>query len=443
LVYVASWNRSSYTEIPAQSTKTIRATPQWRPHPPLQLRLLNAAGRTVQRLGFGRPTLDEASLIEAAHEETGLEDFGPDRFRSGLRTLIESLEHESRLSPLGRAAARREFVGHLANRLRVLEHRKRHPEVAAEEIRRPLFVIGMARTGTTLLFGLLAQDPAHRSPLTWEVSSPCPPPETATYDSDPRIEEAERRFEAMKRAIPGFEAIHPVGARLPQECLLIHAMDFHSVLFEATYNVPSYQRWLELQDMRPTYRFQRDFLQHLQSRCPGERWVLKSPAHLMALDALLEVYPDAIIVQTHRDPLEVIGSAASLHCTLRSASSDGIDPHAVGRDQLELWSRLLDRAIAVRDRSADQASRFFDVQYEDLLSDPLGCVRRIYSHFRMNLTDEAEARMCAFMAENGREKHGVHRYTLEMFGIDAAEAFDRFAGYCRRFEVKRRTGFGG
>ncbi len=192
--------------------------------------------------------------------------------------------------------------------------------------------------------------------------------------------------------------------------------------------------------MRPTYRFQRDFLQHLQSRCPGERWVLKSPAHLMALDALLEVYPDAIIVQTHRDPLEVIGSAASLTCTLRSGSCDGIDPHAVGRDQLDLWSRLLDRAIAVRDRRADQASRFFDVQYEDLLSDPLGCVRRIYSHFGMDLTEEAEARMCGFLAENGREKHGVHRYTLEMFGIDAAEAFSRFAGYCRRFEVRRRTG---
>ncbi len=419
------------------------AIPQWRAHPPLRLRALNAAGRTVQRLGFGRAPLDEASLIEAAHAQTGLEDFGPDRFRIGLRTLTESLERESRLTPMGRAAARREFVGHLANRLRVLEHRKRHPEVAAQEIRRPLFVMGMARTGTTLLFGLLAQDPANRSPQTWEVSNPCPPPETATYDSDPRIEQAERRFGSMKRAVPGFDAIHPVGARLPQECLMIHAMDFHSMLFEAMYNVPSYERWLELQDMRPTYRFQRDFLQHLQSRCPGERWVLKSPAHLMTLDALLDVYPDAIIVQTHRDPLEVIGSAASLHCTLRSASCDGIDPHDVGRDQLDFWSRHLDRAIATRDRIADQASRFFDVQFEDLLSDPLGCVGRIYSHFGIDLTDEAEARMGKFMAENAREKHGVHRYTLEMFGIDAGEAHDRFAGYCRRFDVKRRSGLGG
>jgi len=430
---------------PVEKSATLgstRARQQWRPHRPLRYRLINAAVRTVQRLSFARPALDPASLIEAAHQETGLGDFGPDRFRAGLRTLTESLERESRLNPLGRAAARREFIALLANRLRVLDHRKRNPQVAAEEIHRPLFVIGMARTGTTLLFGLLAQDPAHRSPMTWEVAMPCPPPETATYYSDPRIEEVEQRFKAMKRAVPGWDAIHPVSARLPQECLFIHAMDFHSMQFEAMYNVPSYEHWLELQDMRPTYRFQRDFLQHLQSRCPGDRWVLKSPAHLIALDALLEVFPDALIVQTHRDPLEVIGSAASLHCTLRAASCDGIDPHAVGRDQFDFWSRVLDRAIAVRDRSAGNASRFFDVQYEDLLSDPMGCVGRIYSHFGMDLTDEADARMRKFMAENGREKHGVHRYTLEMFGIDPAEAFDRFAVYCRRFDLKRRIGRG-
>jgi hypothetical protein len=416
----------------------VRARQRWRPVRPLRYRLLNAAGRTAHKLGLARPSLDPASLIEAAHDETGLEDFGPDRFRAGLATLTESLERESRLNPLGRLAARREFIALLANRLRVLDHRKHHPDVAVQEIRAPLFVIGMARTGTTFLFGLLAQDPAHRSPLTWEVSMPCPPPETATYYTDPRIAEVEDRFNAMKRAVPGFEAIHPVSARLPQECLFIHAMDFHSMQFEAMYNVPSYEHWLERQDMRPTYRFARDFLQHLQSRCAPNRWVLKSPAHLIALDALLDVFPDALIVQTHRDPLEVIGSAASLHCTLRAASCDGIEPHAVGRDQFDFWSRVLDRAIAVRDRCADNTSRFFDLQYEDLLADPIGCVGRIYAHFGMELSVEAESRMRTFMAENGREKHGVHRYTLEMFGIDPAEAFNRFAGYCHRFNVKRR-----
>jgi len=423
----------------ASETNMTPASLPSKPHRPLQFRLLNAAGRVAERLGFSGAALSEAALIEAARQETGLDDFGPDRFRRGLRALVEYLEREAHLTPLGRLGARREIVTHLANRLRILDYRKRHPQVAAGEIRQPLFVLGLPRTGTTLLFGLLAQDPAHRSPLSWEVSSPCPPPEADTFNSDPRIEEAELRFDALRRLVPGFEAIHPIGARLPQECILIHALDFHSLLFEATYNVPSYQRWVELQDMRPTYHLQRDFLQHLQSRCPAERWVLKSPAHLMALDALLEVFPDALIVQTHRDPVEVMGSVSSLHCALRGASSDAIDPHAVGREQLELWSRVLSRATAVRDQNGGQASRFYDVRYQDLVSDPIECVRNIYSHFRIELGREAEARMRGFLAKDARANRGVHRYTLERFGIDADEAARRFGDYCERFDVKRRA----
>ena len=279
----------------------------------LTVPLAQPASRTVQRLGFGRPTLDEASLIETAHEETGLEDFGPDRFRSGLRTLIESLEHESHLNPLGRAAARREFIALLANRLRVLDHRKRHPGVAAEEIRRPLFVIGMARTATTLLFGLLAQDPAHRSPLTWEVAMPCPPPETATYYSDPRIEEAERRFKAMKRARPGCDAIHPGAARLPQECLMIHAMNFHSIAVRSNVQRPVVRALARASGHAADLSLSARFPSAPAVALRGGTIGAQSPAHLIALDALLEVFPDAIIVQTRRDPLEVIGSAASLH----------------------------------------------------------------------------------------------------------------------------------
>jgi hypothetical protein len=395
----------------------------------MPVRLLNAAGRAGRRLGIGRSPLDEGDLLAAARGSTGLEDFGPEGFRAGLRMLIASLEREAELTPTGRAGARRQLTGTLANRLRVLDQRRRCAEIAEEEIRTPLFVIGLPRTGTTLLYGLLAQDPAHRAPLSWEVSSPCPPPERATYDTDPRIEQSERQFDGLRRMM--------IGARLPQECLAIHALDLHSVLFETTYNVPSYQAWLEQQDMRPTYRFHRGFLQHLQWRCPGERWVLKSPAHLMALDALLEVYPDAMIVQIHRDPLEVMGSVASLHCALRGAASDAIDPHAVGRQQLELWSRLLPRAMAVRDRS--RAERFFDVPYADLLADPIACVRRIYVHFGLRLTPDAERRMRRFLAENRHDKHGVHRYTLERFAIDAAEASRRFEPYCERFAIERRT----
>lgn len=386
---------------------------------------------------FAPPSLDEESVLEEACCATGLDDFGPDSFRPGLRKLIEALEGEAALSPMGRAAAYRQIVGHLSTRLRILDHRKRHPEVEAEEIRPPLFVIGLPRTGTTVIYGLLAEDPAHRAPLSWEVSLPCPPPEAETYETDPRIEESERAFQALRQLNPEFAAMHPVGARLPQECLLIHMLDFHSVQFEVSYSVPSYQEWLEHQDMRPTYCFHRWFLQHLQSRCRRERWVLKSPAHLMALDVLLGEYPDAMIVQTHRDPVDVAASVSSLHYALRKMSSERIDPREVGREQVDLWSRLLPRAMAVRDGTPELADRFFDLQYEDIVRDPLDCVRRIYSHFGLDLSADAEERMERFLVENPRDKHGTHRYTLDMFGLDAEKTAERFAAYNERFGFRR------
>lgn len=407
-----------------------------RPYRPLPMRVINAAGRTAGRLGLHRFRFDEEALLAAAREQTGLDDFGPETFRPGLRKLIESLEREASLTPTGWAATRGSIVNDLAKRLRILDHRRRHPEVQEGEIGGPLVVIGLPRTATTILFGLLTQDPAHRAPLSWEVASPFPPPESATYETDPRIELAERAFDRLRRLMPGFEAVHPIGARLPQECLLIHMLDFHSIQFHVSYNVPSYQLWLEQQDMRPTYRFHRWFLQHLQSRCPGERWVLKSPAHLLALDALLEVYPEARIVQTHRDPYEVMASVSSLHCMMRGAFSDAIDPKSVGRQQVELWARLLARSMAVRDRLPDEADRFVDLHYRDLVADPIECVRHVYARFGLELTAEAERRMQRFLEDNRRDKHGVHRYTPEMFGLERRDTSRRFDAYCERFGIE-------
>jgi hypothetical protein len=381
-----------------------------------------------------RTRVEEESLLEAARQAASLDDFGPETFRLGLRELVESLERESGVAP---DRWRGTLVNQLVTRLKILDYRRRHPEVADEQIRRPLFVIGLPRTATTLLYGLLAEDPSHRAPLSWEVASPCPPPESASYQTDPRIEMAERAFDALRGMAPELEAVHPIGARLPQECLLIHMLDFHSIQFQVSYNVPSYQAWLERQDMRPTYRFHRAFLQHLQSRCRGERWVLKSPAHLLALDALLDVYPDAMIVQTHRDPVQVMASVSSLHCTMRGLASDSVDPHFVGRQQVELWSRLLARSMAVRDRVPDAARCFFDVQFEDLLADPVGCARRIYRHFQLELSADTEARMHRFVKDNPRDKHGVHHYTPETFGLDPLQTARRFEAYRERFAIPR------
>ncbi|MBW2418253.1 MAG: sulfotransferase [Deltaproteobacteria bacterium] len=410
-----------------------------RPHRPLPIRAINAAGGAAARLGLRLPSLAEDALLEAARKQTGLRDFGQGGFRAGLHQLLASLERDAQLTTIGRSMARGQIGSALANRLQLVEHRKQHPEVGEQRIERPLFVLGLPRTGTTILYGLLAQDPAHRSPLSWEVAAPCPPPRPETYESDPRIARMDAEFDQLRRLAPGFDAIHPMAARLPQECVAITAMDFHSVQFGASYNVPSYEDWLTEQDLRPSYRFHYAFLQHLQSECARERWVLKSPGHLPFIGALLDVYPDAMIVQTHRDPLDVLASVSSLECVLRSAASDAVDPLEIGPQQVDLWSRTLRTGIEQRELATTHANQFFDVHFPELLADPLACVQRIYEHFDLELTKEAEEEMARFLADNARDKHGTHRYSLETFGIDAAVHGRGFDDYCERYGVVRKT----
>jgi hypothetical protein len=366
--------------------------------------------------------LREDALLAAARKATGLADFGADGFRPGLHRLLESLERDAALSAMGRMVARGQLVGLLATRLQLAEHRGRHPELAEQRTLRPLFVLGLPRTGTTVLYGLLAQDPAHRSPLSWEVGSPCPPPRRETYDDDPRIAQMDRQLGQLRRLAPGFDAIHPMAANLPQECVAITALDFHSIQFSTTYRLPAYERWLFEQDLRPTYRFHRQFLQHLQSAFAAERWVLKSPGHLAT--------------QTHRDPLEVLASVSSLTCVLRAAASDDVDPLEIGREQIELWSRTLRRGMEQRERVTDGDARFFDVRFPELIADPLECVRRIYAHFDLALTPDALTRMARFLEENARDKHGMHRYAPETFGIDPERDARHFKEYCDRFRLQ-------
>ena len=407
-------------------------------HRPLPIRLINAVGSAASRIGLRLPSLREDALLEAACKRTGLQDFGADDFRRGLRKLLESLEQEARLSAIGRTVAREQIVGLLANRLRIFEHRRTHPEIDEEQIERPLFVLGLPRTGTTILHGLLAQDPAHRSPSSWETAFPCPPPRPETNDDDPRIAEMDRQLDQLRRLAPGFDAIHPMGARLPQECVAITALDFHSVQFSTSYNLPSYEDWLFDQDLRSSYEYHRFFLQHAQSEYARERWVLKSPGHLPYIETLLGVYPDAMIIQTHRDPLEVLASVSSLNYALRGAASDAVDARAIGRQQVDYWSRTLRTGMEQRERAKDHADQFFDMQFTDLIADPLPCIQRAYAHFDLELTKQAQERMARFLSDNARDKHGSHHYAPETFGIDAERDARDFAPYCERYGVPRK-----
>jgi hypothetical protein len=348
---------------------------------------------------------------------------------------LSSVEDEADLTTLGRLSCRETLLRYLENRLRLTDYRKQHPEVAAQVIKRPIFIVGLPRTGTTLLFNLLAQDPANRAPRSWEVEWPVPPPDADTYETDARIRDAKKLFSNLDRLIPTLPAIHEFGAELPQECVPINAHEMLSVQFNVTFHAPSYQTWLDQQDWVRSYQFHEKFLQHLQSRHMNERWALKSPAHLPAIDALLRVYPDALIIHTHRDPADVIPSLASLHYAFRCMASDSVDPTRVGRNVMDIWSLYLARAVQARQRHRDKPAQFFDAHFEDTLKDPVALLGRAYDHFGIPLTEEARRRMTSFLAENPRGARGVHRYAREDFRLDLQAIRERFADYCDEFDV--------
>jgi hypothetical protein len=389
-------------------------------------RLLGRTGPRLVRLG-------DVELMEEAQRRTGLSDFGAPDFREALRRFLQACDTEGQLTLLGRIAVRQDTLRLLANRLKIQQDRQRNPAIGAEVIQRPLFVTGLPRTGTTLLHGLLAQDPANRVPLNWELMFPSPPPDRHTYTHDRRIELADRQIRWFHRLAPDFPKIHPVAARLAEECVIITSHTFLSFQFQTTYDLPSYQSWLEASDLRPCYEMHKQFLQHLQWRGPRGQWVLKAPPHVFGLEALFAVYPDAGVIFTHRDPLEVVPSVASLHTVLRSTFSDAVNPRAVGAELTRRWADGITRGLRSRDAGCAPADRFCDVRYADLVSNPLDTARRIYQHFGMSLSMTAGERMRRFLAEHPKDKHGRHEYSLAQFGFSAEEERERYRAYRERF----------
>jgi hypothetical protein len=401
-------------------------------------RAVNLGGRAMSEAGVDGPTLEADTLLASARRRTGLENFGDEPFEEAFRTLVDSLESDAGLSLLGRIASRQDLGRILANRLRMEEDCRLHPGIRERPVQRPLFITGMPRTGTTLLHGLLAQDSRARSPLGWETMFPSPPPQRSRYRKDRRIELARFQMSWLYRIIPEFRRIHPVGALLPQECLVVTAPSFYSFQFQTTHSVPTYQSWLEQRSLEPSYVGHKRFLQHLQWRCPGDWWVLKAPAHIFGLPELFSVYPDARVVMTHRDPLPVVGSLASLTAVLRSAFSDTVDPLSVGPEMSTRWGGGLMKALEDRDTGRVPAGQVFDVAYEDLMQDPFGTIQGIYDWAGLSWEEEAERQMRDFLAEHRKDKHGRHHYTLQEFGLDPDEEVERYRSYAQRFGLDGR-----
>lgn len=379
--------------------------------------------------------LEEADLLRTAQRSAGGGTFADTSFLEGLRSLLQSLQNGTQLNLLGQITARQNILRLLANLLRLEQDRVRYPEIPAQEVPRPVFITGLPRSGSTLLHRLLAEDPASRVPQNWEMLDPSPPPERVTYARDPRIAGVERKMHWFHFLAPRFRRIHDSDARSPEECVMILAHSFLATQFCSMFGVPSYQAWLSRQSLVPAYRLHRRFLQHLQVHCAGDRWVLKAPTHLLGLRALLEVYPDACVIMTHREPLEVLASEASLQTTLRGIFTRKADPLAIGREVTESIAAAIRRGLEVRDQGCAPPEQFVDVRYPDLMRDPIGAVRGIYGHFGLRLTQDAEARMRSFLARHPKDRHGTHAYSLGAFGLEAAEETERYAAYRDRFAL--------
>jgi Sulfotransferase family len=382
--------------------------------------------------------LSSASLVDQARVATGLDDFGEDSWREGLERLLDSLRGEARLSEMGEQIAAAMIVNDLTSRLRVTDWHERCPEIGAAPIPPPVVVLGQPRTGTTILFDLLAQDRRLRAPLTWEVANPHPPPETATYATDPRIAESEAAAEMTELVNPGFRAVHPSGALRGQECVVITSGDFRSMTFPTVFRVPSYMRWLISEaDMASAYRYHRRFLQLLQWRHPGERWVLKTPAHTWCLPALFAAYPDATIVQTHRDPLKVVASVASLTEHLQRMVSGQTTIPAQAEEWVDYLALGNERSVTAREDGTVPPDQAVDLLFRDLMTDPFAAIADLYADMGLEYTAEADAGMRAFLAAHPADEHGTHTYSFAATGLDQDEVRARMQRYETYFGVPR------
>jgi len=402
------------------------------PHRPRVVRWLNRLGPLVAPRW---PSLDPDDIIASAATKAKSTEFGDLDFTERLPRIIEAVEEEANLHWIGRVAVRQSLEMTLQSRFGLYRHRAAHPEIVGVPIEKPVFIVGFPRSGTTILHGLLAQDPANRAPQGWEVQYPTPPPEPETYGTDPRIKKAEKFFGQMEQMAPELPAIHEVGAQLPQECFPMMSQTLLTPLAWWAYNAPTYQRWVDQQSAAPSYVYHRHFLEHLQSRYMKTRWVLKSPIHLRTLDALLDEYPDARVIFTHRDPAKTIPSVASLFYTVGGIVTDRLDARSVGREHLDWWADAVNHTMEVRTRHADKAGQFIDIHFEDVIADPVATLRQAYERFEMPWSDEAERRMRSFLADNPRGKHGAHRYELGDFGLELGEIRERFGTYCETYAI--------
>jgi hypothetical protein len=375
---------------------------------------------------------DIQQLECAAIEQAGLDDFGAGDWREALGRLLESAEDEAQLTPAGWAMLRAQLTDRLVNRLEIQDWVRRHPEVRDERVQAPLMLVTLPRTGQTAAGWIFDRDPANRSLLTWFVKRPCPPPGPGRNAGDPRIERERAIVGAMPKALL---ELHLSDAEEPDECHWLLSNTFKAPHEIYSMRVPSYYRWArDDTGMRASYEYYRLQLQLLQSRTPGRRWVLKNSPHLLYLDELHAVLPDAIFVQFHRDPLKVLASNCRLAVLLGSLASDRVDAHEGGSSMLQLLADYLECLLRFRSRSVSRP--WIDVRFSEFVTDPLREVEGIYDAAGIALAPDARRRMADWVTQHPREdlRHASPA-DLTPYGVDPNQAREVFAEYCATFDV--------
>lgn len=387
------------------------------------LRLLNG---TAKHLSL-RVRLDEESLSNAAIKRTGLTDFGNLHYREGLTRLVESAEDDARLHFIGRWVISSMITMFLANRLLLAETHKRRPEIFQAPLLPPLVILGLPRSGTTFLHGMLALDPVSQAIPAWQTIRPI-----ANGEPDRRRQTYDRENKIQSLLIPKLSSMYYSRTDTPEECVILFGTTFVSAIFSTCAPVYGYQDWLSSQDHLVAYREYLALLQIIQHASPTRRFVLKSPVHTGAIEPLLGVIPDAMIIQTHRHPVPVCNSTNSLIYQMHNLVTEQHDIPRMTKVNIDTLAKWANSSMAVRDSSM---TKVHDVYYDRLVIDPIGTVKRIYDQFELEWTKEFEVRLQAYVNSNPQGKHGKHVYSGLDFGLKDEETAERFESYISRFRL--------
>jgi len=377
-------------------------------------------------------------VLKLASQRTGLTELDSDSWREGLAIILDDLNSSPAFTPFGRERILNDATDALGRRLQMHDYIQAHPEVLDAPVERPLIVLGMPRTGTTVISYLLDQDPARRSLIHWQCVHPIPPATTETLRTDPRclalLEEQRKILEMVKQAkipLPHWE-----DADGPTEDMFIHNQDFKGLSWDSFLSTSRYAEWLILEtDMTSAYEYQKRYLQVLQSTAPGN-WSLKMPSHSVHIEALLKVFPDARLIWAHRDPYKATGSLCNLWRLPKGMvmHPQAIDLNAMGRNAMAQMRYHVERPLRARDRIGDE--RFFHMYYHEMMRDPMDVMRRIYDWAGDPLTTETEARMQKWLAEHPQDLFAPNAYTLDEYGLTVEQLEPIFAEYLDTFDIE-------